>query len=360
HTANKMRKWLKAHNASINHKLVRDICVEGTGSWFVKHERFRKWLHEPGTRLWICGGREYPPGCAVRTILRSFTKQDSGSTCCYAYFYFDSRESGGASWRFESLLRSILNQLCFNRADIPDAMMRLYGIDSEEHPEPTLAQLRTTLGEVVQSFDKIYILIDALDECDLQRELLDWMNSLQSTTQGLHLLATSRPERIIEERMSNSSHVCISLNSELLNNNIKTYVDECVGASDDLDLLMTEEMKKKLRVKGDGMFRLVAFWIDELKDCFSVKDITDKLERLPTSLNGMYASMVSKISPDRLRYARAIMSWLLFSVRLLKLEEITAVACFSFSDGRPAFDEDHRFGHSKAVLDVCGGLIVML
>jgi hypothetical protein len=176
-----------------------------------------------------------------------------GSTCYWACFYFDARESGGASRKFETLLRSILNQLCCKQADIPDAMKRLYGVDGKEHPQPTLAQLRTTLEEVVKGFDDVYILIDALDECDSQAELLDWMKSLQSTTQGLHLLATSRPERIIEDRMSNFSHVRISLNSELLDDDIKTYVDERVEASDDLKLLMTEEMKKKLRVKGDGM-----------------------------------------------------------------------------------------------------------
>jgi hypothetical protein len=176
-----------------------------------------------------------------------------GSTCGCAYFYFDGRESGAALQKFETLLRSILDQLCFNQADIPDVMKRLYKVDDNNHPEPTLSQLRTTLEEVVKGFDEVYILIDALDECDSQAELLDWMNSLQSTTPGLHLFTTSRPERIIEERMSKSSHVRISLTSDLLDNDIKTYVDEHVEASDDLKLLMTEEMKKKLRVKGDGM-----------------------------------------------------------------------------------------------------------
>ncbi|KIJ10381.1 hypothetical protein PAXINDRAFT_16609 [Paxillus involutus ATCC 200175] len=224
-------------------------------------------------------------------------------------------------------------------------MKCLYCVDSNKHPEPTLAQLRTTLGAVVKGFDKI--LIDALDECASQAELLDWMKSLH------------RPERIIEERMSNSSHVRISLGSELLDSDIKTYVDECVETSDNLKLLMTEVMKKRLRVRGDGMFRLVAIWIDELKYCRSLKDITDKLEHLPTSLNAMYASMVSKIMVDDLRYAQTIIPWLLFSVEQLTLEKIAAVACFSFSNGRPAFDTDRRFGNPKAVLDVCGGLVVM-
>ncbi|KIK72732.1 hypothetical protein PAXRUDRAFT_836382, partial [Paxillus rubicundulus Ve08.2h10] len=192
----------------------------------------------------------------------------------------------------------------------------------------------------------------ALDECDSQAGLLDWMNSLQSTTPGLHLFVTSRPERIIEERMSNSRHVHISLSSQLLDNDIKTYVDERVEASNDLKSLMTEEMKKKLRVKGDGMFRLVAFWIDDLKYCLNAKDITETLDRLPSSLNGMYASMVSKINRKHLPYAQAIIKWLLFSMRKLMLEEIAAVTWFDFLHGRPALDKNCGFGNPKAVLDV--------
>jgi hypothetical protein len=106
-------------------------------------------------------------------------------------------------------------------------------------------------------------------------------------------------------------------------------------------------------------FRLIAFWIDELKRCFSPKAITDTLEHLPMSLNGMYALMVSKIDLNHLTYARAIMWWLLFSVRQLKLEGIATVVGFECSDGRPAFNKDRCFGHLKAVLDVCGGLVVM-
>ncbi|KIJ07625.1 hypothetical protein PAXINDRAFT_19198 [Paxillus involutus ATCC 200175] len=191
--SNQIRKWLKAHNTSVNHKSARDTYVEGMGSWFARNEQFRKWLGEPGTAMWISGR----PGFG-KTVLFSTSVEDTcrhasarGSTCYCAYFYFDARESGGVLRKFETLIRSVLHQLCFTRADIPDPMKRLYGVDREEHPEPTLAQLKTTLGEVVQGFDEVYIMIDALDECDSQEELLDWMESLQSATPGLHLLTTS-------------------------------------------------------------------------------------------------------------------------------------------------------------------------
>ncbi|KAF8842074.1 hypothetical protein BDN67DRAFT_421112 [Paxillus ammoniavirescens] len=353
-----IREWLKPHDSSINHKSARDACVKGTGAWLAKDERFRMWLNGPGGTLWIPGAPGFGKTVLFSTSVEVVHGHETASGCC-AHFYFDARESGGASQKFETLLRSILNQLCSKQAYIPDAIRRLYHVNDKEHPQPTLAQLRATLGEVVNSFDEVYVLIDALDECDSQAELLEWMQSLQSSTNGLHLLVTSRPDRIIEDRMSNFSHVRISLDSELLDDDIKTYVDERVDGSDDLKLLMTEEMKKKLRVRGDGMFRLVAFWIDELKHCRNVKAITNKLQHLPTSLNAMYTSMVSKITMDDLEYARAIIPWLLFSVERLSLEEIAAAACFTFSHGRPAFDKDRRFGNPKAVLDVFGGLVVM-
>jgi hypothetical protein len=69
---------------------------------------------------------------SVEVVRRHASAQ--GATCCCAYSYFDARESGGASRKFETLLRSILDQLCFKQADIPDAMKRLYGVDAQRTP----------------------------------------------------------------------------------------------------------------------------------------------------------------------------------------------------------------------------------
>ncbi|KIJ07256.1 hypothetical protein PAXINDRAFT_19552, partial [Paxillus involutus ATCC 200175] len=176
-----IQKWLKPHDSSTNHNSARNVCAKGTGAWLAKDEQFQKWLNEPGRTLWISGRREYSPACAVRTVLRfiheaGFGKtvlfstcvenvreheSTAGSTCYWACFYFDGREFGGASRKFETLLRSILNQLYCKQTDIPDAIKRLYGVNGKEHPQPTLAQLKTTLGEVVKDFDEVYILIDA-------------------------------------------------------------------------------------------------------------------------------------------------------------------------------------------------------
>jgi hypothetical protein len=49
------------------------------------------------------------------------------------------------------------------------------------------------------------------------------------------------------------NHVRISLISELIDDDIKTYVDERVESSDNLKALVTEDMKKKLRIKADGV-----------------------------------------------------------------------------------------------------------
>jgi hypothetical protein len=48
-----------------------------------------------------------------------------------------------------------------------------------------------------------------------------------------------------------------------------------------------------------------------------------------------------------------------FSAAVEPEEIAAAVACFGFSDGRPAFNKNRCFGNPKAVLDVCGGLVVV-
>ncbi|KIJ13347.1 hypothetical protein PAXINDRAFT_13913 [Paxillus involutus ATCC 200175] len=75
-----IREWLKPHDSSISHKSARDACVKGTGAWFIKDERFQRWLNKPGRTLWISGAREYSPACVVRTVLRSIHEAGFGKT----------------------------------------------------------------------------------------------------------------------------------------------------------------------------------------------------------------------------------------------------------------------------------------
>jgi len=68
--------------------------------------------------------------------------------------------------------------------------------------EPDLASLKKVLVELIDGFDHVYVMIDALDECKGRRKLMDWISHVsKSSKDRLHLLATSRPEPDIEDVM---------------------------------------------------------------------------------------------------------------------------------------------------------------
>jgi hypothetical protein len=82
---------------------------------------------------------------------------------------------------------------------------------------------------MTRTFDETYIILDALDECRERQELLDDIETFAEwRTERLHILATSRREKEIEERIEPLIHdqgrICIQ--SALVNDDIRAYTHE--------------------------------------------------------------------------------------------------------------------------------------
>ena len=69
--------------------------------------------------------------------------------------------------------------------------------------QPSDEQLQNVLRDILDRFSRVYIMIDALDECIEREKTLNWVNKLISDTNrkpaNLHIVVTSRPERDIHE-----------------------------------------------------------------------------------------------------------------------------------------------------------------
>ena len=67
-----------------------------------------------------------------------------------------------------------------------------------EHQQPSDEQLQNVLRDILDNFSRVYIVIDALDECTDRKKTLNWVNKLISDTNrkasNLHIMVTSRPE----------------------------------------------------------------------------------------------------------------------------------------------------------------------
>lgn len=114
------------------------------------------------------------------------------------------------------------------------------------------------LPKLIEFFDHVYVILDALDECVDRRELLDWIVNLVDTAlPQLHFLLTSRPEWDIKAAVApicSSGQIDIQKGS--VNADIQSYVEECLMTKRRLQNCshdLKREIRKVLLERGDGM-----------------------------------------------------------------------------------------------------------
>jgi hypothetical protein len=172
---------------------------EETGLWFLNSPKFTDWVSGTSQTLFCPGipgaGKTMMAAIAVDHLQKTVQTADVG----VAYIYCDYKREADQST--SSLLAAMLKQLVQDWPSIAKPLSSLYDHHEVRRTRPSVEEMLNVLQSVLADYSRMYIVIDALDECvhDDRRELLSKLRNLQSKT-GLRLMATSRfiPD-IIEE-----------------------------------------------------------------------------------------------------------------------------------------------------------------
>lgn len=115
-------------------------------------------------------------------------------------------------------MASFLRQLCFSQSSVPGAVKSLY----DKQAQPSLEEIVRTLQSVVKTFSRVFIAIDALDECQIQERPL-FLSALFKVQVGanVNIFATSRPILEIEKMFQG----CIALDVVASGEDIYKYID---------------------------------------------------------------------------------------------------------------------------------------
>lgn len=127
--------------------------------------------------------------------------------------------------------------------------------------QPTCEVLLDTLRQMMTSLEDTYIILDALDECAERDELLTDLEEIASWEDAnLHVLATSRREKDIEEALTplGVARNRIGIQSALVNADIRTYIHDRLQADRKLKRWQKQpkvqiEIEKTLARKANGM-----------------------------------------------------------------------------------------------------------
>jgi Cdc6-like AAA superfamily ATPase len=228
---------------------------EGTGKWLLDSDKFQEWLGNSKQTL-FCPGM---PG-AGKTILTSIvvnylgTEFQNDASVGIVYLYCNFRRQ--QEQRPADLLASLLKQLVQEQSFLPESVKTLYAHHKGKRTRPLFDEISKVLHAAVAGYSKIFIIIDALDECQFndgcRKRILSEIFNLQTAT-AANVFATSRFIPEIVKEFDGSVSLEIRADDEDVRNYLKGHISQlpsCVTRSLDLQ----EEIETKIIKAVDGMY----------------------------------------------------------------------------------------------------------
>jgi hypothetical protein len=195
----------------------------GTGQWLLDSAEFQTWLYTSQQTL-FCPGI---PG-AGKTILTSIVVDDlcnrfrNDITIGIAYIYCNFRRQD--EQKVEDLLASLLKELAQYQLSLSGIVKDLYDRHKDKRTRPSFDDLSRALQSVASLYSRVFIVVDALDECQIsdgcRSRLLSEVFNLQ-TKAGANVFATSRFIPEITEKFEGSTTLKIRARDE----DVRSYLD---------------------------------------------------------------------------------------------------------------------------------------
>ncbi|KAH9892130.1 hypothetical protein F4778DRAFT_772870 [Xylariomycetidae sp. FL2044] len=335
----------------------------GTGEWLLGSQEYRSWLNERGKTL-FCPGM---PG-AGKTILTSIIVDDleskfphhTNAAIAYVYCNFNRKNEQ----TIEHLLSSLLKQLAQCQPSLPDSVQKLYDQHKQRRTRPPLEEISRVLQSVASGIPRVFIVIDALDECETadrcRANLLSEIFRLQSEAH-VNILVTSRHIPDIEKEFQHSlfaeiratdSDICRYLDGRMCE--LSSFVTEQVDLQDHIRSSITKTV--------NGMFLLAQLHFASLRGIDTPNDIREALQRLTTgegAYDEAYKNAMKRIEGQiqfQARRAKQVLSWITCARRPLTKWELQHA--LGVKVGKPNLDQGD-LPKIEDLVSVCAGLVTV-
>jgi Cdc6-like AAA superfamily ATPase len=167
---------------------------EGTGQWLLNSDEFQEWLNSSRRTLFCPGipgaGKTVITSIVVDHLLTKFRNIANVGTV-YLYCNYQRQHEQN----LEDLLLSLLKQLAQKHPSVPVDVKNLYEFHKPKRTRPSFDEILKVLRSITGSYSRVFIIIDALDECHVSNKgfnrILSELFNLQVHAQ-VNLFTTSR------------------------------------------------------------------------------------------------------------------------------------------------------------------------
>ena len=228
---------------------------EGTGAWLLNSTEYQSW-REAKKQILFCPGI---PG-AGKTIITSIVVEElttrfrNDKSVGIAYIYCNFRRQG--EQKIDNLLTSLLKQLAEGQPSLPGTVKELYDLHKTKRTRPSLDEISRSLQVVTTLYSRVFIIVDALDECQIsdgcRQIFLSGLLNLH-TKYGANLFATSRPISSVEKEFEGNTILEIRASEE----DVRRYLEGHMFLLPGFvvrSLELQDEIKTRIVKAVDGMY----------------------------------------------------------------------------------------------------------
>ncbi|OQE42234.1 hypothetical protein PENCOP_c004G00355 [Penicillium coprophilum] len=362
----KILDWLSPSNYTTQQSDNISRHEEGTGQWFIDSAEFNDWILSSKQTL-FCPGI---PG-AGKTILASIVIDDlydrfgNQAEVAIAYIYCNFKRQDEQS--AIALMSSILKQLAQSQSPLPSSIREMYTEHIARGTRPSMGDISKTIIQLLSKpsdLAKVYIVIDALDECRMndgsRTRLLDAMFELQDTC-NINLLATSRFIPEITETFRGKP--ALEIRASTLD--VMRYLQgnlEMLPAFVSRNPELQTDISMGITTAVDGMFLLAQLYLNSLAGKRSPKAIRSALKAISSSTNqydSAYHDAMKRIQgqiADQTEMAMQVLAWITCAKRPLTTVELQTALAVEINESD--FDEDN-LPDLIDMVSVCAGLVTI-
>ena len=173
-----------------------------------------------------------------------------------AYFYFDYREQDRQTP--DDFVASLLRQIAVRKVDFPQSLLDFYEHYRNERAQDATDDLFAIFRQIYTSFEKCYIIIDALDECKsslYRKEILKIVSGLD--LQIVRLFVTSRPHvHDIKQTFLHAQQIEVEASEQDVRSYCHRMIEDSQSTLDFIDDSLKEEVADAVTKNAQGMYIL--------------------------------------------------------------------------------------------------------
>ncbi|KAM3075825.1 hypothetical protein ACMFMG_007950 [Clarireedia jacksonii] len=334
---------------------------KGTGQWLLDSVQYQSW-REKNKQTLFCPGI---PG-AGKTILTSIVVEEltiqvsNNPTIGIAYIYCNFRRQG--EQKINDLLASLLKQLAESQPSLPITVKELYNRHKIVRTRPSLDEISRSLQAVATLYSRVFIIVDALDECQIsdgcRQQFLSALFNLQAKC-GTNLFITSRPIASIEKEFEGNPILEIRASEE----DVRKFLEDKMFRLPrfvNCSLDFQEEIKTDIIKAIDGMFLLAQLYFESLTRKGSPNAIRAALKNLAIEFeahNYIYKDAMERINLQQEGFrllAKRVLSWIICAKRPLAISELQHALGVEVGESR--LDEGN-LPEIEDIVSACAGLV---